>query len=188
MMKLHPLLNRPLPFRPSSSSSSPEAARDPRVAGLKGGDDRAARAQRHPGGGDSRQQQPAGRYRQTSDPQPSFQQNIRSEPLSPGPETEPRPPSPSGVWSLQSPESSALSRRTLQTPSELGSDRSGLLVWRERLLSGIGSAPGSSDSGKYLQPLFLMRRKLQNNNSYKGCVPFYAQFYLMFWFLLRFLR
>ncbi|XP_036070824.1 centrosomal protein of 295 kDa isoform X3 [Oryzias melastigma] len=64
-----------------------------------------------------------------------------------GPETEPRPPSPSGVWSLQSPESSALSRRTLQTPSELGLDRSGLLVWRERLLSGIGSAPGSSDSG-----------------------------------------
>ncbi|RVE65180.1 hypothetical protein OJAV_G00134060 [Oryzias javanicus] len=67
-----------------------------------------------------------------------------------GPETEPRPPSQPGVWSLQSPESSVLSGRTLQAPSELGSDRSGQLFWRERLLSGIGSAPGSSDSGDRL--------------------------------------
>lgn len=73
------------------------------------------------------------------------QQNISSKPLCPGPETEVGAHSQSGVWSPQSPESSVWSGRTLQTPSDLSS-----VVWRERLLSGIGSAPGSSDSGRVL--------------------------------------
>lgn len=61
-----------------------------------------------------------------------------------------RVPSHAVDWDpLEEFEPTVASDRTLQTPTSSGtsSERSSLLIWRERLLRGAGTSPESSETG-----------------------------------------